>query len=69
MHHRCTLYEITKEPAMTVCWGASNGGNQMVETTVSKQRFEELKQAATEQGTTPDAILGLALEQFIKDNE
>jgi hypothetical protein len=41
----------------------------MVETTVSKQRFEELKQAATEQGTTPDAILGLALEQFIKDNE
>jgi hypothetical protein len=54
---------------MTVCWGASNGGNQMVETTISKQKFEELKQAATEQGTTPEAILGLALEQFIKDNE
>ena len=69
MHLWCTLYEITKEPAMTVCWGASNGGNQMVETTISNQKFEELKQAATEQGTTPETLLNKALEQFIKDNE
>ena len=54
---------------MTVCWEASNGGNRMVETTIRKQTFEELKQAATEQGTTPETLLNKALEQFIKDNE
>ena len=54
---------------MTLCWGASNGGNQMVETMISRERHEELKQAAQEQGTTPEAILDEALETFIKDNE
>jgi hypothetical protein len=43
--------------------------SKMVETTISKQKFEELKQAATEQGTTPEAVLDKALEQFIQHNE
>jgi hypothetical protein len=38
----------------------------MVETMVSREMHEELKQAAQEQGTTPEAIPDTALEQFIK---
>ena len=41
----------------------------MVETTISRQKFEELKQAAADEGTTPEAILDKALEQFINENK
>jgi hypothetical protein len=67
MHYGVHYMSYIKEPAMTVFWGASNGGNQMVETTISKQKFEELNQASTEQETTPETLLNKALEQFIED--
>jgi hypothetical protein len=38
-------------------------------TTISRQAFNQLDEQAKQEGTTPEAILGLALEQFIKDNE
>ncbi len=43
--------------------------SKMTETTISRQRYEELAEQAKQEGTTPEAVLGLALEQFIKDNE
>ena len=54
---------------MTVCWGASNGGNQMVETMISRERHEELKEQAAQEGTTPEAVLDKALTEFIRQNE
>jgi hypothetical protein len=41
----------------------------MTETVISKQSFEQLAEAATLEGSTPEAMLDKALEQFIKNNE
>jgi hypothetical protein len=41
----------------------------MQETVISSQLFSQLEEQAKQDGTTPEALLGKALEQFIKDNE
>jgi hypothetical protein len=41
----------------------------MTETKVSRRSYEELTEAAKQEGTTPEAILDKALEQFLAKNQ
>lgn len=41
----------------------------MTETKIGRQSYEQLAEAAKPEGTTPEAILGKALEQFLAKNQ
>ena len=47
----------------------NRGQKPMTETKVSRRSYEELTEAAKQEGTTPEAILDKALEQFLAKNQ